>query len=176
MTGATLQNHPPCTGVQRISLMLFTAPPVAAPPRPYPPPPHSTVRSSHPICRPPLQSPPPLRSQFSATGPDPLLHRCLPPRFTHTLPIRQPTVRTQRHQSIDLRCADRLLISSAVPLRRCGLQSPDAVLLALLSITLSSQTPPLQDPRPSPSFPVHLSTITPLTSLGPSLPLLLASL
>lgn len=156
--------------------MLFTAPPVAAPPHPYPPPPHSTVRSLHQICRPPLQSPHPLRSQFSATGPAPLLHRCLPPRFTHTLPIRRPTVRTQHHQNIGLRCADRLLISSAVLLRRCGLQSPGAVLPALLFITLNSQTPPLPDPPPSPSYPVHLSTITPLTSRGPSLLLLLASL
>lgn len=147
--------------------MHFTAPLLAAPPHHCPPPPHSIVRSSHQIW-PPLLSLLPLQSQFSATGPAPHLHRCRPPQFMHTLPIPQPTARIQRRQSIGPRCAGRLLISSAVPQRRCGLQSLGAGLPALLSIALNSRTPHLPDLPLSPSSPAHRSTTTPSTSLGPS--------
>lgn len=157
------------SGIQQISLTYFTAPPLVAPPHHCPHPPHSIVRSWRPTLQPPLLFHQHLKPQFSATGPDPLLHRCLPPQFIRILPILQHTAHTQHHQSIGPRCVGRLLIFSAVPLRRCGLQSPDAGLPALLSITLNSQTPPLPDPPLSLSFPVRLSTVAPLTFPGPSL-------
>lgn len=162
--------------ILQISLMHFTALQLAAPPRHYPLPPLSIVRFWHQICPPPLLFLCLVKSQFNAAGPALHLHRCLPRQFIHTLLIPQPTAHTRHHQSIGPRCGGRLLIFSVVLLRRCGLQAPDAVLPALLSIIPNSQTPRLPDLPLSPSFPVHLSTTTPSNSHVPSLLLLQASL
>lgn len=149
--------------------MPFTAHQLATPLRHYPPHLHSIVRFGHPTFLLPLLSHLLLKFQFSAIGPDLLLHRCLPLRYMHILPLLQPTAHTQHHLSIGLRCAGRLLIFNAVPLRRCDLQFPDAGLPALSYITLNSQIPLLPDPHLSLSFPLHLPTTAPLTFLDPSL-------
>lgn len=156
--------------------MCFTAPPLVAPHHPYRLPPHNTVRSLPLIWRPPLLSLPLLKYPYSATGHAPPRHKSPHRRYTPTLLILQHTVRIQRHQSTAQRCVGRLLISNAVPLKRCDPQFLDGAPQALSSITQNSKVQLPQDPLLSPSFPAHLSTATPLTFHAHSLPPPLASL